>query len=210
MAATKKRPSKSAPARPRRKSASRPVAPAFQSPALAQQQPSAPERGIPYGPVVLGLAVLVAVGWWCMKRGGTQDQAAPQAPAIPASAAAAPQAALPTPQDVPHVSEEGQHSAEAPTGSSHESSHALVFSPASGKPLSLRCWSENGAPARLDIFNRHNRLVRSVLSAPGLSGWQELAWDGLDSHGAQVPAGRYYARPTQKEDQLVLELKVKN
>ncbi|HTA16965.1 MAG TPA: FlgD immunoglobulin-like domain containing protein, partial [bacterium] len=66
------------------------------------------------------------------------------------------------------------------------------------------------SPASLDIFGRRNKLVRSVLSDAGAPGWQVLSWNGLDDKGAPVPKGEYYAVPSQKHQEVILELRVKN
>jgi hypothetical protein len=159
---------------------------------------------------------------------------APAAPA-PAPAPAASQAAsqgrdvastpeLPPPpssEDEPRLAGVHRETAGEPSGakgpkaakippSETGTSDALVLNQDSEKPLQLRCWRNQDDTARLDVFGPHNHRVRSVLSDPGDAGWQELAWDGKDDQGQAVPAGHYYALPSQKGDQMILDVWVKN
>lgn len=45
---------------------------------------------------------------------------------------------------------------------------------------------------RLIVYDMNGRIVRMITPAP--AGARTLAWDGMDSHGARVPAGVYFAR----------------
>jgi subtilisin family serine protease len=59
-------------------------------------------------------------------------------------------------------------------------------------PVVLRVSSPGGA-ADLAILDVTGRLVRRLAITEG-SGLLDVTWDGRDDHGAELPAGRYYAR----------------
>jgi hypothetical protein len=47
---------------------------------------------------------------------------------------------------------------------------------------------------RLTLYDVSGRLVRSLLTGQYVAGVHRLAWDGTDTHGAQVRPGIYYCR----------------
>ncbi len=147
------------------------------------------------------------------------------APAVPAQVPPAPKAApaaqgrdvagSPAAAPAPSSSKpEGQRAhreqAGSPQEAAAEDSDGLVLKLSSAKAIQVRCWRSSDAPARLDIFGPHNHLVRSVLSDPGDAGWQELSWNGASDGGTNVDPGSYILRPTQKGDQVILYVRVKN
>ena len=232
---TKKRASKPAPARQgRRRKADASPFPRPADPAVRAET----VQGNRILPVLffVGLAALAGLLWWSLRHRNAAAETAPQAIATPVEApqAAAPVAATgrdvaaqpvarpPAPVNVPKISgahrepagnpaaEAAQtHPAAAATASASDNgSLSLVLG--SNKPLTMRCWGSAESPARLDVFGRHNRLVRSVVSTEGSDGWQTLSWDGTNEQGSQVAEGHYYVRPSQKAEQVILDLQVKN
>jgi flagellar hook assembly protein FlgD len=52
------------------------------------------------------------------------------------------------------------------------------------------------APARVrvEVFDAHGRLVRSLLDADRAAGPLHVVWNGADASGARAVAGVYFAR----------------
>jgi len=47
-------------------------------------------------------------------------------------------------------------------------------------------------PATLTLFDVSGREIRALVNGPVTAGPHEIAWDGLDRQGRQVPAGTYF------------------
>jgi FlgD Ig-like domain len=209
--AVKKRPSKPAPSRPRRSAARRTAAPSVQAPVPPAPTPppdAEPGRSVSYGPMILALAVVLSLAWWALKRKGP-DMGTAQTPALASAPTAVPTSA-PAPATPVAAAQPAEPAQATAPSHKHQHSDETVVSFENGKTWSVRCWRTADAQASLDIFGRRNKHVRSVLSAAGPQGWQELSWDGRDDQGNLVPKGEYYALPSQKNEQMVLDLRVKN
>lgn len=204
--AAKKRPSKSAPIRLRRSGARLKSPRAVKTPPMPAKilaPEIEPVQAMHFGPIILAVAVVVGLGWWALKPKSQDMATAPMAPAAaPASApASAPAAVVAQPAPVAEAK---------PLGPKREQSDVTTLTFKGGKSWSVRCWRSADSPASLDIFGRRNVRVRSVLSETGAPGWQILTWNGLDDKGVLVAKGEYYALPSQKHQEVILELRVKN
>jgi flagellar hook assembly protein FlgD len=47
-------------------------------------------------------------------------------------------------------------------------------------------------PASLTLFDVSGREIRTLVNGPVTAGPHEVAWDGLDRQGRQVPPGAYF------------------
>jgi len=149
----------------------------------------------------MAVVVVVGLGWWALKP-KSPDMATAPAPMVPATAPAGnPSAGAAQTAPVPEAKS---------VMTQREPSDVTTLTFKGGKTWSVRCWRSADGPASLSIFGRRNVRVRSVLSDAGAPGWQILSWNGLDDKGAPVPKGEYYALPSQKHQEVILELRVKN
>jgi FlgD Ig-like domain len=205
--AAKKRPSK--PATRLRPSSARLKSPGSVKAPLVAPPASAPEvvpvQTTHYGPIILAVVVVVGLGWWALKPKSTDTATAPApvfATPIPASD--------PTSVPAPAAAQAAAAQAAPVVHHKHEHSYAEILTFKAGKTWSVRCWRSADSPASLGIFGRRNVHVRTVYSDPGAAGWLTLSWDGMDDKGALVPKGEYYALPSQKNEEVILDLRVKN
>ena len=87
---------------------------------------------------------------------------------------------------------------------------SLTFDRSQEKTLKLRCWRPAGGQAQLDVFGPRNRVVANLSSAAGAAGWVNLAWDGKDASGKPVATGLYFLRPSQRSEETVRDVWVKD
>ena len=78
-------------------------------------------------------------------------------------------------------------------------------SPASGSPRLSYDLPASGT-ARLEVFDRSGRLVRTVTSGKAVAGTHAVTWDRNDNAGMSVAAGVYIARLTAGTDRISTKL----
>jgi hypothetical protein len=163
-------------------------------------------------PIILAAALVLA---WLIVRACTPKAAAP-VPVPPPAAAPAP-AASPEARSVAPAPAAPTAEAPKPKSSAHREdagsetgAPSLTFDRAQEKSLKIRCWRSDGGQAQLDVFGPRNRVVAKLLSESGSAGWVDLAWNGKDAAGKKVPEGLYFLRPSQRAEETVRDVWVKD
>ncbi len=186
-------------------------------PAIALPAAYAPaEENSPNGFLFVLLALgALSLGWLAFhgwRNKSIQKSPAPVlAPSPPATAVpAAPPARSAAPAPLPRAAaSDPRTSAHRGTAGAEKGAPSMTYDPRLGKPLTLRCWRSEGASAQLDVFGPRNKAIRSIKSVSGAAGWVDLEWDGRDSTASKVPGGLYFLRPSQKAEQSILDVWVK-
>ena len=66
---------------------------------------------------------------------------------------------------------------------------------------------EHTGPFRVEVYDVQGRLVRvpeeGMAEFPQL---REVTWDGVDRHGARVPAGVYFIRLRTREEDITVKI----
>jgi hypothetical protein len=55
----------------------------------------------------------------------------------------------------------------------------------------------------MEIFDVSGRRIQSIPNLPSGPGWHEVTWDGRSEAGDAMASGRYFARLTVGEAQVV-------
>jgi hypothetical protein len=219
--ATKKK--KKAPSKGASKASARPrvTSAPVQPPASPAPGAPAPQSSFAGLLTVLVVAGIFGLAWLVVRGCAPKDVAVSATPPVPAAPAPAAPAAANTPEARSIVTPAKAEAAQATAPKAQPSAHreaaggetgapSLTLDRSSGKPLSLRCWRPEGGQASLDVFAPRNRVVANLTSDSGAAGWVDLSWNGKDSQGKKVPEGLYFLRPSQRSEETVRDVWVKD